>query len=311
MKLSVVITVLNEADTIDLLLAGLLQQTTPVDEIVIVDGGSADQTKKIIKEWQKNPSIGKKIKFFTKEGNRSVGRNHAIKQAKHDWLAITDAGCLPIETWLEELIAAQKKSQAPVIAGYYFGLPENNFQQAVIPYVLVPPNKVDPENFLPATRSMMISRDVWKKLGGFDEKLDHNEDYALAKKMVKPNIEIKFTDRALVGWLPTKNLKDFYRMIYRFALGDIEASIVRPKVKLVFLRYVLVFTALIWTIITNQFLEIYSFFVGLILIYSYWAILKNQRYVEYGRLWLPVLQFTADIAVMLGSLKGFFKKKNN
>ena len=309
MQISLVVTVLNEATTIDLLLAGISQQTTPPREIIVVDGGSTDQTLNILKAWKKSPTIGKKLKIFRKKGNRSVGRNFGISQAKHSWIAITDAGCVPLNDWLAQLAIAQQQSQAKVIAGYYFGLPNSSFEQAVVPYVLVMPDKVDPENFLPATRSMMIHRSVRKKLGGFDEKLKYNEDYAFAKKVEQNKIKIAFTDKALVGWLPRTNLKSFYQMIYRFAYGDLQAGILRPKVVLIFLRYFIFLALLSWSSFTGTLANGASFFLAIIMIYFIWAVMKNRKYLDTGRLWLPILQVTSDLAVMAGSFNGWLAKK--
>ena len=299
MKVSIVITILNEESTIDFLLAGLAQQTTLPNEVVIVDGGSTDESVKIIKQWQKNTVIGKKISLLRKKGNRSIGRNHGITKAKHAWIAITDAGCIPATNWLAELIKTHQKNKHQVVAGYYLGLPTNGFQQAVVPYVLVMPDKVNPDNFLPATRSMMIHRSVWRKMGKFDTNLDHNEDYAFAKQLEKNNIPITFTDQAIVGWLPRTNLISFYQMILRFALGDIQAGILRPKVTLIFARYILL---IYLALIGGELLP------SLILLYLIWAVLKNSRYLTRGRFWLPVLQVTADLAVMTGSTKGLLER---
>ena len=44
MKVSLIATVLNEAATITALFDSILAQTRPPDEVVVVDGGSADET---------------------------------------------------------------------------------------------------------------------------------------------------------------------------------------------------------------------------------------------------------------------------
>jgi glycosyltransferase involved in cell wall biosynthesis len=309
-QISLVITFLNEESTIDWLLKGIANQTTLPAEIILVDGGSIDHTKKIIKRWQKNKAFAKKIKLLTKKGNRSAGRNFGMSFAKHSWIAITDAGCIPHPEWLEELVKTQQKTKAKVIAGYYAGLPQTRFQQAVIPYALVMPDKVRPTKFLPASRSMLINKKVWQTVGKFDENLSHNEDYALAKKIERQNIPIAFAGQAIVYWLPRKNLLEFWRMIYRFALGDIQAGIVRPKVILVFGRYLSFLGLLVWAVSQGELTTTGLFFPSLILLYLIWAIFKNKRYTPQSWWWLPILQVTADWAVIQGSLIGWRKKFN-
>jgi len=48
---SVIVTVFNEAKTINRLLKALAKQTYKPTEIIIVDGGSTDQTWKKLQSW--------------------------------------------------------------------------------------------------------------------------------------------------------------------------------------------------------------------------------------------------------------------
>ena len=50
MKISVILTVLNEGEGLATLLDALLTQSLPADEFVIVDGGSRDDTLAILQE---------------------------------------------------------------------------------------------------------------------------------------------------------------------------------------------------------------------------------------------------------------------
>jgi hypothetical protein len=137
----------------------------------------------------------------------------------------------------------------------------------------------------------------------FDETLSDNEDYAFAKKIQKLNVPISFAKDAVVKWQPRKTVQQFYRMIFRFARGDIQAGIIRPKVLFIFFRYSI--AVLIFLILFNQDSSSYwGFFVSLFLFYCTWAVLKNVRYVGNAWYWLPLLQITSDIAVMHGSIAG-------
>ena len=104
-----------------------------------------------------------------------------------------------------------------------------------------------------------------------------------------------FCPEAIVDWLPRSNLKDFFKMIYRFARGDAQAGLRYPKMATVFLRYLIGLICLISPIGPIG-------LMGLLGAYFAFAIGKNYRYVRHplAFFWLPVLQLTADLGVMAG-----------
>ncbi len=308
LKVSVVVTVLNEQATIIDLLKSLSQQTLPPSQVIIVDGGSTDQTVELLRQYQQQHHDFP-LEILTRHGNRSVGRNWGIRKSIHELIAITDAGCMPQRDWLEQIIrcyvSSEKRdsatSQNKVIAGYYQAALGTPFQEAAAPYFLVMPDRVNTAHFLPATRSMLLPKSVWRDLGGFDERFTHNEDYAFAHKLLDHKITITFAPGAIVSWLPPPSLRVFDRCIYRFAQGDIYAGIFRPKVGLIFARYIFLsllilaakYDSKIWLVV----------FLSTVL-YILWSVAKNIKYTPRGWFYLPILQVVSDVLVMCGSLVG-------
>lgn len=310
-RVSVCITILNEERTLNSLLDALAAQTVPPSEVIITDGGSTDGTMQILHEKaslrSSVPNVLIPLVILEKNGNRSVGRNVAISKAKNDWIAITDAGCIPHSDWLEELINQQQRSMSLVVAGYYDAVTSSPLQEAMVPYVLVMPDRADQNTFLPATRSMLLNKKIWSEAGRFDEQLSDNEDYAFAKKIAELT-PISFAKAAKVSWIPRETLGEFYRMLYRFARGDIQAGILRSKVVLIFLRYLLGSAIFLTLLLTDQSADLVIFISVVLVAYSNWAIYKNFRYAPNSWYWLPVLQYIADAAVMSGSLRGIGNK---
>lgn len=304
-KVTVLITALNEQEHILQLLFALAKQTYPVDEIVIVDGGSTDKTRDFVAKFnQAFPKMN--VKLIQKKSNISQARNIASKAARNNLLASIDVGCIPQFDWLEKLIAKYDQTQAPVVAGFYFGLSQTDFQKAVIPYVLIMPDKLNPATFLPATRSMLYTKEIWQQMGGFKEYLQVSEDLDFARRIKKAQIPISVATDAKVGWIPRTTLAQFIQMISKFAYYDVVAGIFRPKVGLIFGRYLigLSIISFFWYYLGPESALIFlASFLGL---YCLWSISKNIRYARSGWPWLPVLQISSDVAIMIATTLAIF-----
>lgn len=311
MKLSpttLIVTVLNESKTIEAFLHSVIQQTVLPKEIIIVDGGSHDRTPYVVKKlfflYKKQfPKI--RFLLLSKKGNRSIGRNKAIQTARYPLIACSDAGCILDKRWLDQITRPFQKENIDVVAGYYKGLAKNLFEDALIPYVLVMPDKAHGAHFLPSSRSMAFTKAAWKQIGGFPIQYSHNEDYVFAKRLKQSSLKIVFVKSAITFWIPRKNFIEAFYMFYRFALGDAEASIFRFKVLLIFVRYV-VFLLALFLVKNNSFLLI----IISTFIYSFWSTYKNYRYLKNKKafVYLPLLQIVSDIAVIIGTLKGTYNR---
>ncbi len=107
-KISVIIAARNEEKYLPELLEILINQSYKKDdyEIIVADDRSTDRTSEIVKQFQKNNSNLKLVKIH-KENKELIGKkgalDAAIKEAKHNILAFTDADCKPSLNWLLEL----------------------------------------------------------------------------------------------------------------------------------------------------------------------------------------------------------------
>ena len=94
MKISVVTSVLNEENRIGPYIDSLIKQKKKPYEIILVDGGSTDNTVKIIKSYMKRE---KRIKLLKERGRKKSpanARNIGWKKAKGDLILFLDADCI-------------------------------------------------------------------------------------------------------------------------------------------------------------------------------------------------------------------------
>lgn len=303
MKVSVVVTVLNEEKSIERLLRGLLAQTRPADEIIVVDGGSSDGTRLNIK-YQISKLQIKNLKFLIRSGNRSIGRNYGIGRAKSKIIAVTDAGGYPKEDWLEKITAPFADREVDVVSGYYKSLAKTPFEKCATPYFLVMPDKVwRGMEFLPSSRSIAFRKDIWRKAGEYPEEFSHNEDFVFDHRLKKAGAHISFEPEAIVWWQPPARPAEAARKFFRYAQGDAEAGINRPKIKYIFVRY----TAGLVLLLLRYDLLLFTF----ILFYFLWSWQKNFKYAKIPEsvFWLPAMQIIADLSVMGGFLVGMTRRR--
>lgn len=102
MKISAVVPTYNNAEYIADAINSILTQTHPVDEIIIIDDGSTDNTEAIIDAITKKTAH--KITYIKQENQGpSSARNRGVEAANGDWLAFLDAD----DIWTPDKIALQ------------------------------------------------------------------------------------------------------------------------------------------------------------------------------------------------------------
>jgi glycosyltransferase involved in cell wall biosynthesis len=220
---TVVVTVRNESRSVDALLDSLLRGTRSPDEIVIADGGSTDGT---LERLRARAASEARLRVLDTPGNRSVGRNAAIRAARSDVIACTDAGVEVEPAWLSEIVKPfEADPGVDVVAGFYRPVASTPFERAAGVVSAPRWKEVDPERFLPSTRSIAFRREAWRKAGGFDESLAHNEDTPFALALKAAGCRFAFAPSAVVGWRPRGDLGAFYRQHRRFGFGDGESRV--------------------------------------------------------------------------------------
>ena len=176
-KVSVIIPTYNGACYICEAIDSVLAQTYQDFEIIVIDDGSSDNTKDVLK---KN---GSKIKYIFQENKGvSAARNVGIKEAAGEYIALLDAD----DIWLPDKIALQvdfleKNSAYGLIYSDAYIFDEKKILEKTLLQisgfwqgdVL---EKLILKNFIP-NLTVLVRRVCFDKIGLFDETLKYGEDH--------------------------------------------------------------------------------------------------------------------------------------
>ena len=245
---SVIATVLNEGDAVRRLLDSLLAQTHPADEIIIVDGGSQDNTVAILRAYQDRLPL----RILVEPGcNISQGRNRAIAAARHEIIASTDAGVWLEAGWLAALLApfaqpgAADGAPVEVVAGFFQPDATTPFEIALGATVLPALADIAPATFLPSSRSVAFTRAAWQRAGGYPEWLDYCEDLIFDFRLREVAGPFAWAPQAVAHFRPRSTLTAFFRQYYRYARGDGKADLWRRRHAIRYVTYLIALPVLL------------------------------------------------------------------
>ena len=219
---AVVCTVLNEAGSLEALLASLEAQTRRPDEIVIVDGGSTDGTWQRLEAWQAGDPGRRALR--RPGANISRGRNEAIRATFSEIVAVTDAGVRLEPGWLAALCRPFESAEAPeVVGGFFRSDPRSLVELSLGATTLPNADEIDPDRFLPSSRSVAFTRRAWEAVGGYPEWLDYCEDLVFDLALKRAGVRFAWALEAIVHFRPRPDPRRFFLQYYRYARGDGKA----------------------------------------------------------------------------------------
>ena len=294
MNVSLISTVKNEVGNVDKLINSILTQTFFPNEIIIVDAGSTDGTLEKLLAW------GKKINnlkiLIVPECNRSQGRNIAIENSSNDIIAVTDFGCTLHNDWLKEITFPIIEREYDAVAGFYYHRDKNIFSIANSFFTHLAVSEVNPELFLPSTRSIAFQKKVWQEIGGFNEHFIFGEDTLFSSTIRNNNYKVKFVPSALVEWNAECSIFKMINKLYHYSKWD---GIGKFSHYFYMRTFVIHLFGLFVLMLSIQYKELLFFFFFLVVIYF----IRNYKQANKKK-----LNCTASIlAICLKPLYSFVK----
>jgi glycosyltransferase involved in cell wall biosynthesis len=314
MRISVVVTVLNEAESVPRMLDSMAAQTRLPDEIVVCDGGSTDGTLPLLEAEHRLP-----LRVIQRPGTTiSQGRNAAIEIATGEVIAVTDAGVRLSPQWLEKVVAPFEDEGTQAVAGFFLPDPHTAFETALGATVLPELREINPAHFLPSSRSVAFRKSAWRAVGGYPGWLDYCEDLIFDFRLRQRCGPFVFAPEALVYFRPRSSLRAFLRQYYRYARGDGKADLWRRRHAIRYLTYLVAvpLVAAAGAVLSPWWWTLYliaipgMFEVGWRRLARTWGGLSAAQKLQ-AALWVPVIRITGDVAKMIGYPVGIWWRRRH
>ena len=240
LSISVIVPVRNEAASIESTLRMLLTQHYPdhAYEVIVADGVSTDDTVPIVRRLQGEFRQLKLV--FNPARWSSAGRNTAVRHAVGDAIVVVDGHCgVPDRDYLHNIAEAFERSGAMTL-----GRPQpldapnpTPFQEAVSAARSSrlghnPDSDIysdQPKFVRPQSTAVAYRREVFARIGLFDESFDACEDVELNQRVDEAGFDCWFTPTIKIEYHPRRTWTALVRQLGRYGCGRARLARKNPK----------------------------------------------------------------------------------
>ncbi len=239
-SVTVVVPVRNEARSIEQTLRSLLTQHFPEGqfEVIVADGLSTDETVAVVRRLQGEFDNLKLV--YNPRRFSSGGRNAAIRHMSGEYAVIVDGHChVPDRYYLRNLVKAFEASGADCL-----GRPQpldtpdpTPFQRAV---AVARQSRLghNPDSDIFAEQSRFVApentavaycREVFHKVGLFDERFDACEDVEFNHRVHAAGMTCFFTPALKVRYHPRSSWAALFKQLARYGCGRARLAVKHPE----------------------------------------------------------------------------------
>jgi glycosyltransferase involved in cell wall biosynthesis len=183
---SVIVCAYNEAEYLPSCLHSLLAQTRPPDDIVVVNNGSTDATRRVAEQI-----AGIRVVDEPQRG-LVIARETGRRQTTGEVLVYLDADCRAPLQWLERVVRAFERGSPVAVSGCYRFYDWDFIGRALIrlyDFSLAPATHFLVQDLLRTGAvlyggNFAVRRDALTRIGGFDTSIEfHGEDTNLGRRL--------------------------------------------------------------------------------------------------------------------------------
>lgn len=221
MLYSFVIPVYNRPEEIDELLYSLTQQEFHKPfEIVIVEDGSEQPAKEVIKKYQNDLNIQY---YVTENAGAGMARNFGMSQAEGTYFIVLDSDILVPSNYLKKVHKALKVMYTDAFGGPDAAHSSFTPLQKAINFSMtsllttggIRGKRKSVGKFQPRSFNFGISKKAFEETGGFSE-MKFGEDIDLTFRLWNHGFETQLIEKALVFHKRRASLHAFYKQTFKF-----------------------------------------------------------------------------------------------
>ena len=167
---SIIIPTLNSAEFIGQCLASVFKQTYQEIEVIVVDGGSRDETLAKVEKYD--------VKIFHTQRGRSFQKNYGAKKAKGKYLYFVDSDFVLDKGIVKEAVGMLEEGMVHLVEVHNTSDPTVSFWSRV--------RKFERDMFIGDKHNIsprFLFKSQFKKIGGFDEDMIAGEDYDIYNRL--------------------------------------------------------------------------------------------------------------------------------
>jgi glycosyltransferase involved in cell wall biosynthesis len=226
---SIIIPTLNEEDLLPRLLEDIKKQKENDYEVIVVDGSSVDNTKKIALDY-------KKKYYQLKVNNVSTQRNFGAKKANGRYLVFLDADIRIKKNFLKNIAKNIKEKKGLIFIPYM--IPEKGNEEYKPIFDLSNMFVEFSQNLskkISMGGSMIIESYLFRLIGGFNEKLRMSEDHEIIQRAHDWGVNPKFMKNVHITFCLRRMKKEGQlRLVYKYLLTTAHRLFVGEMNKKIF-----------------------------------------------------------------------------
>lgn len=316
---SLLVAMRNEAGYIERCIRSLLAQDYPADklEVFIFDGQSTDDSWQIAEQLIKNRPL-----FFLRsnpERIQSEAWNKGVAQSRGDVVGIVSAHSTLAPNYVSKAVEVLQRTKADMVGGPVRAQSEN-FIGEVIAVAMSTPFGVGGANFRYTDKELetdtvfmgLCRRDMYMRIGGFDEEMIRNQDDELSYRLTRNGGKIVCSPLIRSEYFSRSTLPSLWKQYYQY--GYYKVRVLQKHPRQMRLRQFVPF-AFVLALIVSALLAFISLLRPLSWMIPAIYILANllaSLYTAASRGWkylplLPIVFAILHLSYGLGFLAGLFK----